>query len=84
MAVIAIDLGGTRIKTGVVRNGEVEHLLVKEISPNTPLSAYFPFLKERVAYLKRELNGEIKGLGIAFPGLVDTRNRNWHLSHYQQ
>ncbi|OAQ40343.1 hypothetical protein A5893_05160 [Pedobacter psychrophilus] len=72
MAIIAIDLGGTRIKTGVVKNGEVEHLFIKEIAPNKPLSTYIPFIKERVAYLKKELNGEIKGLGIAFPGLVDT------------
>jgi glucokinase len=76
MSIIAIDLGGTRIKTGVVRNGEVEHLFIKEILPNQSLSNYIPFLKERVSYLKQELNGDVKGLGIAFPGLVNTEKNS--------
>ena len=74
MSIIAIDLGGTRIKTGIIADGAVGELSITEISINDGLSQYLPLLKERITYLQ-QYSDSIDGIAIAFPGLVDT-NRN--------
>ncbi|MEJ7779010.1 MAG: ROK family protein [Daejeonella sp.] len=72
MSVIAIDLGGTRIKTGIIENGAVGELSITDISINDGLSQYLPSLKDRIKYLQQQ-SDSIEGIGIAFPGVVDTK-----------
>jgi glucokinase len=71
MSIIAVDLGGTRIKAGLIINGRVESLTIKEISTNEGLSDYLPVLHALIADLNRQ-DQSVTGIGIGFPGLVDT------------
>lgn len=73
MSIIGVDLGGTRIKTGIITNGKVEELAITEINSPKALLTYLPLLKSCIYELQQKTKGaEIKGIGLAFPGLVDT------------
>ncbi|KAA8483166.1 glucokinase [Arcticibacter tournemirensis] len=74
---IAIDLGGTVVKVGLIRDGKIAGFTLLEafsergVRPNLPLikSAINDLLfKENVA------QNELSGVGLAFPGLVNPIN----------
>lgn len=69
MKTIAIDLGGSRVKMGVVDNGKVVRWAMVESNSQAGLKPLLPKIEE----VCRQWVGEysIQGLGIAFPSLVD-------------
>jgi len=78
---IGIDMGGTRIKIGIVKDG----LLIA--TRNIPASSHVT-LRSRLEDLATEINTMLNdhgyspsGIGIAFPGIVDT-HRKKILSRY--
>jgi glucokinase len=74
MAVISIDLGGTRIKTGVVNGDKIYGLVMQDISSKDGLSKNLELIKSHIEGLLNEFERtEIAGIGLAFPGLVDTQ-----------
>ena len=75
MTVLACDLGGTRMKIGVVRGGEVLAQTVEPANSKHGLAPQLPVLK--AAWLR--LLGGLKmsprdcaGISFAFPSLIDT------------
>jgi glucokinase len=83
MTSIAIDLGGTTIKLGIVSNGiVVTHTKLKAEKDGTiqenlqrACVAIHELLRDKKMSLK-----ELSGVGISFPGIVDA-NRNRVISH---
>ncbi len=71
-ATIGIDLGGTRIKIGVVRKGCVLVSEVVRAYPGKGLKAVLPELEELIVRLAESENIEIKAVGMSFPGIVDS------------
>lgn len=73
MNLIGVDLGGTRIKIGLVADG---HLLASsfiEAAPEKGLLLHLPVIKDHILQLVRQTDtNSVQSLGIAFPGLVDT------------
>ena len=69
---VGIDLGGTRIKIGVVSQGV---LLTRKIVPADAaagLAASLPVLEKEIGGLLQSLGaGVLSGVGLAFPGIVD-------------
>ncbi|MBE2212846.1 MAG: ROK family protein [Opitutaceae bacterium] len=77
MIVLACDLGGTRIKVGVVRDGRVLAQTVEEARSNLGLARQLPMLKSAWMRLLERLQlrmGECSGVSMAFPSLVDAAN----------
>jgi len=73
MRIIAIDLGGTRIKIGLVKMGEIQHLTIKKVSSANGLKPHLAFIKEKIRNII-QMEDRIQGVVIAFPGLVNTTN----------
>jgi glucokinase len=75
-ATIAIDLGGTRIKTGIVSNGEVLNSIFVDAFSDKGLLPRLPLLDESIDHLMKQINisiDDIAGFGISIPGIVDSR-----------
>lgn len=69
MTTISIDLGGSRLKSALIRNGKI---LESAISPVDSAGG----LSWQLQTVEREVNrlrglGEAQGIGVAFPGLVN-------------
>ena len=72
MNIIGIDLGGTRIKTGIMANGRLEAIKIIEPAPGTPLQDYLELIGSDIRELQEDTGiVQITGMGLAFPGLVD-------------
>lgn len=76
--IIAIDLGGTVIKVGLLRNGEIIECL--HVNSRLPIGfiANLPRIKEAVDSILSLHHIEpvqLDGIGLAFPGLVDPDER---------
>lgn len=78
---IGIDMGGTRIKMGLVSSGKL--LASKKIEASAHIS-----LKDRLVEIEKEVDEILNennispiGIGIAFPGIVDS-NQDKILSKY--
>src|SRR4051812_35772985 len=72
---LGIDLGGTRIKMGVVSDGKVIARRIVPARSAHGLAAAFPQLEEEINGLMASLpegSGTLAGIGLAFPGLVNT------------
>ena len=75
---LGIDLGGTRVKMGIVSEGKV---IAKQIVPAQSadgLAASLPQLKQEMERLMNSLPSEYSsfgGVGLAFPGLVNTTTK---------
>jgi glucokinase len=75
---IGIDLGGTRIKIGVVSGGVI---LARKIAPADAaagLEASLPVLEKEIGGLLATVGAEagaLAGVGLAFPGIVDPATR---------
>jgi glucokinase len=77
MTVLACDLGGTRMKIGVVRDGQ---LLASALEPAHASQGLAPQLPRLLAVWQRQLESlqlrvaDCAGASLAFPSLVDTRS----------
>lgn len=74
MTILACDLGGTRLKIGVVRAGRVWAEVATPAHSQQGLAPQLPALKAAWRRLLDELNltvGDCAGISVAFPSLVD-------------
>ena len=66
--VIGIDLGGTNIRAGLVKNGHIDKL----VSTLVPADGVVQEVLNELFFLTDKLMSEkVKGIGIGVPGLVD-------------
>ncbi|WP_261510795.1 ROK family protein [Chryseobacterium paludis] len=76
--VITIDMGGTRIKIGIVYNNSLLASSSIDANSNNGLRSRLPYIQETVEKLllqeRLSLTG-IAGLGIASPGIVDNHQK---------
>lgn len=73
---IALDLGGTRIKVGIVSNGKVLSSIFVDAFSDKGLLARLPVVEDCIDHLLKQLSisvDEIAGIGISIPGIVDSR-----------
>lgn len=76
MKTLCADLGGTRLKLAAVENGVVLENEVSPIDTNAGMENVLANLAERCKAMMARHPGEWKGLGIAFPGLLDEPSRH--------
>lgn len=77
-AVIALDLGGTQIKLGLVRGADILVSDQLDAQSGQGLQNRLPDLTARINTLLQQASlsvADIEGVGIAVPGIVDTVNR---------
>ena len=77
MTFLACDLGGTRLKIGVVQDGRVLTQAVEPAHSHLGLAPRLPVLKATWLRLLKELNltlAECAGVSVAFPSIIDRRN----------
>jgi len=74
MKALCADLGGTRLKLAAVENGVVLENEVSPIDTNAGMENVLANLAERCRGMMARHPGKWKGLGIAFPGLLDERS----------
>ena len=75
---IGIDLGGTVIKIGLVCEGKVVASARIDADSQSGLAARLPVIGERIDALissEKVSAGGLAGIAMAFPGIVDFRNR---------
>lgn len=66
-------MGGTRIKIGILHDGHLAGTTIIDASPQMGLQSQLLHVKEEIVKLLHGTNTEkMDGIGIAFPGLVDT------------
>jgi len=73
--VIAIDIGGTFIKIGIVRNGEIIDDTSIKADAKIGIKYSLAEAENTINFLLSQYlisNDEISGIGIGFPGLVDS------------
>lgn len=76
MKTIVLDLGGTRLKLGLIQD---DRIIIESIIPAFSSSGLLPRLnsiEEAVAQMLKESNtevSELSGVGISIPGIVDTK-----------
>ncbi|NIF05584.1 ROK family protein [Chryseobacterium sp. Tr-659] len=73
--VIAIDMGGTKIKIGIVKDARILASISIDAHSNNGLRERLPFIQEAVEnllYQQKFSTADISGLGIASPGIVDS------------
>ena len=68
--VVGIDIGGTKIAAGLIRNGEI--LLRETVS--TPVTHRKDIIEAIYYVIKNVSDKHITGIGIGVPGLVDTKS----------
>ena len=76
MKTLCADLGGTRLKLAAVENGVVLENEVSPIDTNAGMENVLANLAERSKAMMALHPGEWKGLGVAFPGLLDEPTRH--------
>ncbi|MGH7951094.1 MAG: ROK family protein [Limisphaerales bacterium] len=77
MTVLACDLGGTRMKIGIVRDGRVLAQTTEPANSKTGLAPGLPALKNAWLRLLGELKIAVRdcaGISVAFPSLVDAKS----------
>lgn len=78
---IGIDMGGTRIKTGLVRDGVLVDSTKIRASSHVTLEERLPVITEEINRLLKVHRVTPSGVGLAFPGIVDS-DRKEILSKY--
>jgi glucokinase len=77
MTVLAGDLGGTRIKLGLVSDGRVLARRIEPARSDRPLRERLPDLEVSLRELCREAGlatGQLEGIGLAVPCVIDPRS----------
>jgi glucokinase len=72
---IGIDMGGTRIKIGLVNDGEILASTLIQASAHVNLEERLREIGNEVDRLLNENRCEPLGIGLAFPGIVDSVKR---------
>jgi glucokinase len=75
MNTIALDIGGTIIKIGLVQNGKVIDVLHLQADADKGLEKKLPELESSINSLLKSNNielSELSGIGVSIPGIVDT------------
>ncbi len=73
MPVIALDLGGTRIKFGLIENGQMLTSATLTVPSSDSFAAVLPLLERQVdAMLAETGRTALSGIGMAFPTIVDS------------
>lgn len=79
MAVIAMDMGGTRIKFGIIEEGgNIISISKLEAAPNESIEKNLNQINNCIAALLSEKNiqrEQLKAIGISVPSIVDDNNR---------
>jgi glucokinase len=65
--IIGIDLGGTNIRAGLVKNGVASDILSKKINA---LGNESEVLQEVFSFVDQMITTDVKAIGIGFPGLA--------------
>lgn len=71
---VGIDLGGTRVKIGVVSEGMIRARKIVPADAAAGLAASLPVLEREIEGLLQSLGAGVQalgGIGLAFPGIVD-------------
>jgi glucokinase len=71
---IAVDMGGTKIKLGLIQEGNVVAQTSLDASSHINLITRLAEIATKVDELLAENNAEPIGIGIAFPGIIDCIN----------
>ncbi len=71
---IGIDMGGTRIKVGLVSEGMMIASMTVPASAHETLEARLESLATEIDNLLRQHDAQPLGVGIAFPGIADPEN----------
>jgi len=77
MTILACDLGGTRMKIGVVREGRVLAQTTAPANSKADMATALSMLQNAWLHLLRELKLEVRdcaGISMAFPSLVDVKS----------
>lgn len=75
MNIVGIDLGGTRIKIGIVGDNQVKASTIIDSSSKDGLKVHLPLIKSKILELQQKTQiNDIVAVGMAFPGIVDTVN----------
>ena len=83
---IAIDLGGTIIKIGLLKNGQLIDRTEIEAQSASGLKPQLPELEktiDKMLQTNRLTASDVLGIGFSFAGLVDSA-KNWILSTNQK
>ena len=73
MPVIALDLGGTRIKFGLVENGQLLASANVAVPSRDSFAAVLPVIEKQVGDMHAETGSKtLDGIGMAFPTIVDS------------
>lgn len=73
MPVIALDLGGTRIKFGLLDNGRLLASANMTVPSSSSFAAVLPAIEQQVSLLLQEAgHPSLDGIGMAFPTIVDS------------
>ena len=73
--ILTVDLGGRRIKVGLVQGGRVRALRVLDVQAEDGLAPHLGDIEHALADVSHEKGvspGECAGLGVVSPGLVDS------------
>jgi glucokinase len=71
---IGIDLGGTVVKIGLVHQGEIVESVRLESQASRGLASNLPRIKKEIdEMLSQTDRSRLKGIGLAFPGLVNPK-----------
>ncbi len=73
MPIIALDLGGTRIKFGLVEHGELLASANVAVPSSDSFAAVLPVIESQIAQMMQETGSKtLEGIGMAFPTIVDS------------
>ena len=67
---IGVDVGGTKIRCGLVENGKVVNQLRVDCLSDQPENVVMDQIKELIRQL---INPEVTGIGVGVPSVVDTQ-----------
>jgi len=84
MYAISIDMGGTYVKTGILKNGNILEKGRILVSDNRDFDALLPSITEevnRLLTLVKTDSSHLEGIAIAFPGLVDSKKMQVAKTH---
>lgn len=76
MSILAIDIGGTKIKYGLIEDSFTDF---QGLSISTPANGEFNQTAEVLDQLFQQYSG-VKGVGIGFPGIVDYKTQTVQFS----
>lgn len=73
MKILAIDLGGSRVKLAVMEAGRMEEMKVFPVAGDMPMRAVLDAVEDTARFMDG-LSG-CGGVGFAYPGIVDAENQ---------